>query len=116
MMASNAYLYVECDTMPKTITVGVITQAQGAHLDSYFAALAQTEEAGAVVLADPSGKTIERAKRALGDKLKETFKDAGAMLKKHTPAMALVSLEGVLSPPAIDQALDAGCHVFAEKP
>src|SRR5437773_1189272 len=26
-------------TMPKTITVGVITQAQGAHLDSYFTAL-----------------------------------------------------------------------------
>jgi predicted dehydrogenase len=102
--------------MPKTIKVGVITNAQGAHLDSYFTALAQTKEAEAVVLADPSGKTIDRAKKALGDKLRETFKDAASMLKKHEPAMALVSLEALLAPPAIDQALDAGCHVFAEKP
>ena len=68
------------------------------------------------MLSDPSGKTIDRAKKALGAKLKETFKDAGDMLKKHQPAMALVSLEAVLAPPAIDQALEAGCHVFAEKP
>src|SRR5688572_20811768 len=82
----------ESDTMPKTITVGVITNAQGAHLDAYFTGLAQTEEAEAVVLSDPSGQTVERAKKALGMKLKETFKDAGEMLKKHQPAMALVSL------------------------
>src|SRR5205823_4926505 len=68
--------------MPKSITVGVITQAQGAHLDSYFAALAQTEEAGTVVLADPSGKTVERAKKALGDKLKETFKKARDIVRE----------------------------------
>jgi predicted dehydrogenase len=37
------------------------------------------------------------------------------MLKKQ-PAMALVSMEAALAPPAIDQALEAGCHVFAEKP
>ena len=102
--------------MPKTITVGVITHAEGAHLDSYFTALAQTEEAETVVLSDPSSKTIDRAKKALGAKLKETFKDAGEMLRKHQPAMALVSMEAVLAPPAIDQALEAGCHVFAEKP
>src|SRR5690348_9745061 len=101
-------------TMPKTITVAVITHAEGAHLDAYFTALAQTEEAEAVVLSDPSGKTIERAKKALGAKLKETFKDAGDMLKKHQPAMALVSMEAVLAPPAIERALEAGCHVFAE--
>jgi predicted dehydrogenase len=102
--------------MPKTITVGVITHAQGAHLDAYFTGLAQTEEAEAVVLSDPSGQTVERAKKALGMKLKETFKDTGEMLKKHQPAMALVSMEAALAPPAIDQALEAGCHVFAEKP
>src|SRR5262245_60452418 len=102
--------------MPKTIKVGVLTYAEGAHLDSYFTALAQTEEAEAVVLSDPSGKTISRAKKALGAKLKETFQDPGDMLKKHQPAMALVSMEAVLAPPAIDRALEAGCHVFAEKP
>jgi predicted dehydrogenase len=102
--------------MPKTITVGVITHAQGAHLDAYFAALAQSEETGAVVLSDPSGQTVARARKALGNKLKETFKDPGTLLKQHQPAMALVSMEAALAPPAIDQALEAGCHVFAEKP
>ena len=35
--------------MAKTIKVGVITHAQGAHLGAYFPALAQTEEAGALI-------------------------------------------------------------------
>jgi predicted dehydrogenase len=102
--------------MPKTITVAVITHAEGAHLDSYFTALAQTEEAEAVVLSDPSGKTIDRAKKALGAKLKETFKDPGELFKMHQPAMALVSMEAAVAPPNIERALEAGCHVFAEKP
>ncbi len=102
--------------MPKTITVAVITNAQGAHLDSYFTGLAKTEEAAGVVVADPDGQTFERAKKALGDKLKGTFKDTGEMLKKHEPGMALVSLPADVAPPAIDAALEAGCHVLSEKP
>lgn len=101
--------------MPDTIQVGIITNAEGAHLDQYFSALAKTTEAAGVVLADPSGKTVERARAALGAKL-QVFQDAGEMLRKSKPAMALVSLEGALAPPAIAQALEAGCHVFAEKP
>ncbi|MBI1916739.1 MAG: Gfo/Idh/MocA family oxidoreductase [Planctomycetes bacterium] len=102
--------------MPKSIAVGVITHAQGAHLDNYFTALAQTEEAEAVFVADPSGQTLERAKKRLGAKLKDTFKDAATMLHKHRPAMVLVSMEAAKAPPAIDAALEAGCHVFCEKP
>ena len=30
--------------------------------------------------------------------------------------MVLVTMEGVASPPVIDAALEAGCHVLAEKP
>jgi predicted dehydrogenase len=102
--------------MPNTIQVGVITNAEGAHLDLYFQALAKTEEASAVLLADPSGQTAARARKALGAKLLGVYKDAGDMLRKGRPQMALVSLEAALAPPAIDQALDAGCHVLAEKP
>lgn len=102
--------------MPKSIKVGVLTGATGAHLSAYFPALASIEEAEAVAIADPDGKNVELAKKALGDKLKEVFKDHGELLKKFQPQMALVSLDGVQSPPAIDLALDAGCHVFAEKP
>jgi predicted dehydrogenase len=102
--------------MPKTIQVGVITNADGAHLDQYFSSLAKTEEAAGVLLSDPSGKTVERAKKDLGAKLQGVFNDPADMLRKGKPHMALVSLEAALAPPAIDQALEAGCHVFAEKP
>jgi UDP-N-acetyl-2-amino-2-deoxyglucuronate dehydrogenase len=102
--------------MPNTIQVGVVTNAEGAHLDLYFAALAKTEEAAGVVLADPSGKIEERARKELGAKLRSVYRDAAEMYRKARPAMALVSLEAALAPSAIDQALEAGCHVFAEKP
>ncbi len=38
------------------------------------------------------------------------------MLAQEKPAMALVTMEARLAPPAISAALDAGCHVMAEKP
>ncbi len=102
--------------MPKAIKVGVITNAEGAHLDHYFRGLADTGEAEAVVLADPSGRTAALAEKVLGAKLKGVYRDTAEMLGKEKPAMALVSLEAALAPPAIDAALEAGCHVLAEKP
>ena len=100
----------------QTSSVGVITQAEGAHLDHYFGALANISEVGVVAVADPSGRSFSDAKRILGNKLKGTHKDTGAMLQDLEPTMALVSMEAALSPPAIDAALEAGCHVLAEKP
>ncbi len=102
--------------MPKTIKVGVITQEQGAHLPDYFAALAQIEEAESVALSDPSGKSVDAARKALGAKLKEVFKDPAELLKGFEPHLAVVSLEAAEAPKAINAALDASCHVFAEKP
>src|SRR5262249_56745250 len=67
-------------------------------------------------LADPSGQTVVPAKKVLGEKLKETYKDAGEMLRQVNPQMALVSLEAALAPPLIDRALESGCHVIVEKP
>src|SRR5262245_3176800 len=102
--------------MPKAIKVGLITETQGAHLSAYFDSLAKAEEAEAVVLADAGGKNVAQAKKVLGDKLRGTYPDAVAMLRQEKPGMALVSLPGDLAPAAIDAALEAGCHVFAEKP
>ncbi|MFN4261690.1 MAG: Gfo/Idh/MocA family protein [Gemmataceae bacterium] len=102
--------------MPKTIKVGVVTHAQGAHLEAYFTALAQTEEAAEVVLADPSGQTVQRAEKGLKDKLTKVYPDTDTMLRQEKPQLALVSMEAAQAPPAIDAALEAGCHVFAEKP
>jgi predicted dehydrogenase len=102
--------------MPKAIKVGVLTQAEGAHLADYFSALAKIEEVAAVALSDPSERTVEAARKALGEKLQEVHKSPAGLLKRFDPQMALVSLEAVEAPPVIDAALEAGCHVFAEKP
>lgn len=102
--------------MPRTIQVGVLTQAGGAHLSAYFDALARIEEVGAVALADPDGRSEAAARKALKGKLKEVFTDHASLLKRFEPQMVLVSLEAASAPPVIDAALEAGCHVFAEKP
>ncbi|MES2788096.1 MAG: Gfo/Idh/MocA family oxidoreductase [Planctomycetota bacterium] len=100
----------------KRIPVGIITNSAGAHLGAYFEALARTEEVEAVYLADATGGTIPQATKVLGEKLKGTFQDLPEMLQTGKPVMVVVSLEAALAPPAINAALDAGCHVFAEKP
>ena len=102
--------------MPKTIKVAVITEDGGAHLPDYFGSLAKIEEVDAVALADASEKSVEMARKTLGDKLKEIYKNSGELLKKFAPHMAIVSLEAVNAPPVIEAALEAGSHVFAEKP
>src|SRR5271166_2773079 len=106
----------ELSAMPKTVTVAVLTHAQGAHLGIYLSSLAGIKEVDAVVVADPGGQTFAAARKALGSKLVDTSRDPAALLKKHQPQMALVTMEAAQAPPVIDLALDSGCHVFAEKP
>lgn len=100
----------------KRISVGLITNADGAHLSAYFAGLSKSEEVESVFLVDPGSRNAPQAMKVLGDKLKGTYQELPAMLRETKPTMALVSLEAALAPGAIDAALDAGCHVFAEKP
>jgi UDP-N-acetyl-2-amino-2-deoxyglucuronate dehydrogenase len=103
--------------MLKTIRVGLIIEPESAHKDAYLTALAQTEEAGSVAVADPTGKSFEQAKKLLGPKLDAgTFKDSKEMLAKTMPQLALVTLPAVDSPATIAAALEAGCHVLSEKP
>ena len=102
--------------MPKTITVAVLTNETGAHLGAYFPALAASPEAKRVVLGDPSGQAVAAARRGLGEKLARVYRSHAELLEAETPALALVSLEARSAPPLIRQALEAGCHVFAEKP
>jgi predicted dehydrogenase len=102
--------------MPKPISVGVITQADGAHLPDYFAALAQADEVQSVALAEPSGKIEPVARGALGAKLTGVYCGVAELLRQAPSQMVIVSMESALAPAAIDAALDAGCHVVAEKP
>ncbi|MEY4200076.1 MAG: putative oxidoreductase YcjS [Verrucomicrobiota bacterium] len=98
------------------IPVAILTHAAGPHLDAYLAGLAASSEVGEVSIADPSGATFAAAQKVLGPKLKATGKDVAAVLREAKPKMALVTMEAVLAPPAIDAALEHGCHVLAEKP
>lgn len=98
------------------IKVGVITHSGGAHLGAYFSALAETDEVAAVSLSDPGGQNIAAAREALGEKLSAVYDDPASLVRQGEPAMALVSMEAALAPPAIQIALEAGCHVMAEKP
>lgn len=102
--------------MPKAIRIGVVTQADGAHLSDYFGALAKIDEAESVALVDASGNAVALARKTLGDKFKDVYKDTADLLKRYQPHLVIVSLEAVAAPPVIRAALEAGCHVFAEKP
>ena len=102
--------------MPNTIKVGLLANSGSAHVDAYLAALAAIEECDEVVLSDPDGNWAGAARRVLGKKLSHVARDHKQLIAEHRPGMALISMESRLAPPVIDEALEAGCHVFAEKP
>lgn len=102
--------------MSRTIRVGLITQAGGAHLDQYLPSLAGTEEVASVSVADPSGKAPDLARRMLGAKFAKSYASAAELLASEKPDLALVTVDGASAPALIKSALEAGCHVLSEKP
>ena len=102
--------------MANKIKVALLTHRGGAHVGAYLAALAAADRCDEVILADPDGRWEADARRVLKDKLKHVERDHGGALRKHQPQMALITMEAGLAPPVIDAALEADCHVFAEKP
>jgi UDP-N-acetyl-2-amino-2-deoxyglucuronate dehydrogenase len=97
-------------------TVAVITNEKAAHLEAYLQGLAVSNEIPSVVVVDSSETQRDLAERTLGNKLGEFTGDLRRALTEHEPVMALVTTSGVLSPPLIQAALEANCHVLAEKP
>ncbi|MSQ93535.1 MAG: Gfo/Idh/MocA family oxidoreductase [Gemmataceae bacterium] len=102
--------------MPKQIPVAIVTNRDGTHLDQWLPSLAAIDEVENVTLVDPSGASVDLARKALGKKLRAVHKDAADMYRRFQPALTVVSLEPRLCPAAIDAALDANCHVLSEKP
>ena len=100
----------------KNSHVVLITHAGGAHVTAYLQALAAAEECDSVALADPDGRWETDARRLLGAKLTGVDRDYQRLVRTKPPTMALVTMEAGLAPPVIDAALEAGCHVLAEKP
>ena len=102
--------------MPDKIKVGVLTHGGGAHVGAYLEALAASKECGEVVFADPDKRWEAAARSTLGEKLTRTYTSHDQLLARESPELAVVTMEAKLAPPVIDRALDAQCHVFAEKP
>lgn len=96
-------------------TVAVLTDANNAHLDAYLIGLRDTREVSGVIVADPSGQSEATARKILGERLRG-FERQHAKALEQRPVMALVTLEAAQSPPVIEMALEANCHVLAEKP
>lgn len=96
--------------------VAVLTEPGGAHLDAYLAALASAKEVTEVVVVDPSGNAEATARQVLGAKLSRFERDYATALATYQPQLALITLEAVHAPPVIQAALEANCHVLAEKP
>ncbi|MFN7922257.1 MAG: Gfo/Idh/MocA family oxidoreductase [Bryobacteraceae bacterium] len=99
-----------------TAEVALITHADGPHLGAYIEGLAKTAEAGPVHLCDASGATVAAVRKGLGEKLVGVYKTPAEMFAARKPVAALITMEAGLAPPVIGAALDAGCHVMAEKP
>lgn len=116
----RVFVAVLCATVgvgaTEPVQIAVLTHDGGAHLGIYFRALAQIPEVGSVVLSDADGTKEAEARAALGEKLTAVYPNPEALFAAEHPVMALVSMEAALTPPVIDAALDAGCHVVAEKP
>jgi predicted dehydrogenase len=98
------------------VTVVVLADAGAAHLDAYFSGLAATEQVEAVVVGDPSRASESAATKLLGGKLIRFERDHAKALDRDDLSMALVTMEAAQAPPVIRMALDANCHVLAEKP
>ena len=104
--------------MADRIPVVVLTQAGGAHVEGYLQGLAASDICGPVILSDPDGNWADKARQILQDRLHSVVQTPAAALQQVSqgPSLALISYEARLAPPIIQSALQAGCHVLAEKP
>lgn len=96
--------------------VALLINETSAHLGAYFPALASCDDISEVILSDQGQKHVAEARQKLGKKLTRVYDDPKELFKKEKPDLALVTMEAIQSPAAIDLALEHGCHVYAEKP
>ena len=104
--------------MAELINVGVMTEAQGPHLEAYLSSLATADGVELVALVDPSEKSFEKARVGFekASRRLQTFRDEREMLQAVHPKLTVVTLPAFQAPGPIQLALELGSHVIAEKP
>jgi predicted dehydrogenase len=103
-------------TVTAPADVALFTHEDGPHLSSYIDALAKTPEVGSVLLCDPKSSTVESVRAGVGAKFVAAYQSPQELFQARKPLVSLIAMEAVLAPPVIHAALDAGCHIMAEKP
>ena len=101
--------------MADQIRVALIIEPTGNHLNSQYGAL-KNPEVGEVAILDPTGETLAAASEAVGDRVTATYTSPEQLFNEFKPAATLVTMEAWRMPHMIEASLDAGCHVWHEKP
>src|SRR5216117_970376 len=87
------------------------------HFPLYLNVLPRCRGIAQLAIADQTGQSAEVAQRRWGQAANlRVFRDHREMIEVFRPDMVLVVLESDLAPRAIELALEANCHVLAEKP
>lgn len=100
------------------IRVGVLMDADSPHGSGYLHAVAAATGVQEIGITDPTGTIIAQAKKQKGAETKNwrQFRDASELLKQLQPEFVIVTYPGDRTPPYVAKALEANCHVLAEKP
>ena len=105
---------VALDAQPSPrATVAFVTSPEGPHVLEYLDALAETAEVAQVFVV---GCPDALARKKLGAKYAGEYATATQLYAALKPEVVLIALEPRLAAPAVDEAIDPGCHVVAEKP
>ena len=101
--------------MSKKLRVAVVNEPTAWHRSAQIDALLN-DEVGEVAAADATGGTFADIREGAGDKVHATYTDLDEMYREFAPDAVLITMEPWRMPAAITQALEAGAHVFHEKP
>lgn len=94
----------------------ILTEELGWHRTGWSIQLGQSDRVEKVYLSDPSGKNVDIVRQAVGDKLDGVYDSPEELLEEHKVEMAVVTMAPSRMPDAVRAALEAGVHVFVEKP
>ena len=102
--------------MSNPLRVVLITEPTSWHRQKLIDALS-SDEIGEVAVADATGeRRSTRCATARDPSCERTYTDLDEAFREFKPDAALVTLEPWRMPAAIRQALEAGVHVYHEKP